>query len=275
MQVSSETQNNSATGEEALDVKDNSNNEEIIKGDTEEESKVEANLEKKEESKEDPKKEEPKKDDELKTFESAAESTGGKFDTDTLIAASAKLEATIESLEANTPNEEEFYKNLDNLLSEDEKQLVFNDDKTEYFKAVDKHKQEFLSSSKVDTTKQKQELKVIQDNLAISKAIDTVLKDPDYKDFNFVELQRFYTEDLSGKEQKALDEGTTKENLPDALKKMYNLYKTKNPLNIKKSDNPGIPDTSNISKTSIEDKQEIENKKADEKYRNSVGFRKL
>lgn len=271
MQVSSdtETQNNSATGEETLDAKDNSNNEEIIKGDTEE-SKAEANLEKKEESKE-----EPKKEDEPKTFESAAESTGGKFDTTTLIAASAKLEATIESLEANTPNEDEFYKSIDSLLSEDEKQLLFNDDKTEYFKAIEKHKQEFLSSSKVDTTKQKQELEVIQGNLAISKAIDTVLKDSDYKDFNFVELQRFYTEDLSGKEQRELDEGTTKENLPEALKKMYNLYKTKNPLNIKKSDNPNIPDTSNISKTSIEDNQEIVNKKEDEKYRNNVGFRKL
>jgi hypothetical protein len=266
--TNSEIENNSAAGEEALENKDTSNNKEETKVDSKEEG-----------SKEETKKEDPKKEDEgkeePKTFENAAESTGGKFDTNTLIAASAKLEATIESLEANTPNEEEFYKNIDNLLSEDEKQLIFNDDKTEYFKAVSKHKEAFLSDSKVDTSKQKQELETIQGNLAISQAIDSVLKDPDYKDFNFVELQRFYTEDLSGKEQKALDEGTTKENLPDALKKMYNLYKTKNPINIKKSDNPDIPDTSNISKTSIEDKQEIVNKKEDEKYRNNVGFRKL
>ena len=123
--TNSELENNSATGEEALENKDTSNNDDL------------KDTESKEESKEDPKKDDSKKDDdEPKTFDSAAESTGGKFDTTALIAASAKLEATIESLESNTPNEEEFYKNLDNLLSEDEKQLIFNDDKTEYFQDV-------------------------------------------------------------------------------------------------------------------------------------------
>lgn len=212
---------------------------------------------------------------EEKVFTSAKDSTGGAFDTLELTKELTKIETILENKKSNTPDVKDFYKNIDNYLSDEDKQLYFEDDKSAYFEAIEKAKEDFLNNQKIDTTEEEQQLEAIKGKFAVANAIESVLKEPGYQDFNFIKLQQFYNEELTGKERAELNKNSTVENLPEQFKKVYDLYKKKNPINIKKVEDPKIPDASTVSKTSIEDKKEIDNKKQDEKYKESIGFRKL
>ena len=113
-------------GEETLDNKETSNQT--------------PNIEAKEENKDD---NSTAKNEEIKdeTFETAKDSTGGKFDTLTIVQEVAKIEAKIENAKSNSLNVNDFYKNLNNYLTDDEKQLRFEDDQTKYIEAVNNAKE--------------------------------------------------------------------------------------------------------------------------------------
>ncbi|MDK2062732.1 hypothetical protein PT520_09410 [Aliarcobacter butzleri] len=254
-----ETSNNSNESEETLNNQSSTENNES------------SNTEEKQtENKEDDKKE--IKDE---TFETAKDSTGGKFDTLTLVQEVAKLETKLETAKSKTLDENDFYKNISKHLTDDEMQLRFEDDQTNYIQAVNNAKEKWKKENSVDTTEEETALATAQGKLIIAQAIDTILKDPNYKDFNFVKLQDFYHNDLTKKEQQALDKGSTKENLPEYFKKIHDEYKKRNPKNVKNVEAPKIPDASNVSKNSVEDKKEIEQEVNHKKYMEKIGFRKL
>lgn len=209
------------------------------------------------------------------TFETAKDSTGGKFDTLTLIQDVAKLEAKIENIKGNSIDEGVFYKNLNKHLSDEDMQLRFEDDQSKYIAAINAAKEKWLKENSVDTSKEEQTLEAAKGNLAIAKAIDSVLKDANYRDFNFVKLQDFYTNDLTKKEQMEIDKGSTKEKLADYFKKIHDEYKKRNPKNVKNVEAPNIPDASKVSKTSVTDTKEIEQEASQKKYMEKIGFRKL
>ena len=217
------------------------------------------------------------KNEEIKdeTFETAKDSTGGKFDTLTIVQEVAKIEAKIENAKGNSLNVNDFYKNLNNYLTDDEKQLRFEDDQTKYIEAVNTAKEKWTKENSVDTSKDEEVLEKAKAALVISQAIDTILKDPNYKDFNFVKLQDFYHNDLTKKEQAALDKGSDKTNLPDYFKKVHDEYKKRNPKNVKNVQAPGIPDVSNASRTAVEDANEIKKEQDNKKHMEKIGFRKL
>uniref|UniRef100_UPI0040475774 hypothetical protein n=1 Tax=Aliarcobacter sp. TaxID=2321116 RepID=UPI0040475774 len=219
--------------------------------------------------------EEEKKDIKDEAFETAKDSTGGKFDTLTLIQEVAKIEATIETRSSGTVDEKEFYKNLNNYLTDEEMQLKFDDDPSKYLEAVNNAKEKFTKENSIDTSKEQEALAVAQGKLVVAQAIDSVLKDAAYKDFNFVKLQDFYHNDLTKKEQAALDKGSSKDNLPEYFKKIHDEYKKRNPKNVKNVQAPSIPDASNVTKTSIEDKKEIEDEQKRKEHLKKIGFRKL
>jgi hypothetical protein len=208
-------------------------------------------------------------------FDSAKASTGGKFDTLTLIQDVAKYEAKIENIRSNSIDESVFYKNLPKFLSDEDMQLRFEDDQSKYIDAINNAKNKWLQENSIDTSKEEEALAAAQGNLVIAKAIDSVLKDNEYKDFNFIKLQDFYTNDLTKKEQMELDKGSTKEKLADYFKKIHNEYKKRNPKNVKNIEAPNIPDASKTSKTSVEDKKEIEKENDKKRYMEKIGFRKL
>ena len=87
------------------------------------------------------------------TFETAKDSTGGKFDTLTIVQEVAKIEAKIENAKSNSLNVNDFYKNLNNYLTDDEKQLRFEDDQTKYIEAVNNAKEKWTKDNSVDTSK--------------------------------------------------------------------------------------------------------------------------
>ena len=223
------------------------------------------------------KEEKPDTKEEIKdeAFETAKDSTGGKFDTLTLVQEVAKYEAKIENLKSNSIDEKVFYKDLNKHLTDAELQLRFEDDQSLYIEAVKAAKEKWLGENSVDTSKDEAALEKAQSNLVIAKSIDTVLKDPAHKDFNFVKLQDFYLNDLTKKEQMQIDKGSSKENLPEYFKKLHIEYKRRNPKNVKNVEAPNIPDASNASKTSVEDATQIEKEKTSKKHREKIGFRKL
>ena len=216
-----------------------------------------------------------KKEIKDETFETAKDSTGGKFDTLTIVQEVAKIEAKIENIKGATLNENDFYKNLNTLLTDDEKQLRFEDDQTKYIQAVNTAKEKWLKENSVDVSKDEEMLEKAKSALAISKAIDTVLKDANYKDFNFVKLQDFYHNDLTKKEQTALDKGSNKDNLTEYFKKIHDEYKKRNPKNVKNVEAPNIPDASNASRTAVEDANQVKQEQNDKKHLEKIGFRKL
>lgn len=223
------------------------------------------------------KEETPEIKEEIKdeAFETAKDSTGGKFDTLTLVQEVAKYEAKIENLKGNSVDEKVFYKDLNKHLTDAELQLRFEDDQSLYIEAVNAAKTKWLKENSVDTSKEEESLERAKESLVIAKSIDTVLKDPAHKDFNFVKLQDFYLNDLTKKEQLEIDKGSSKDNLPEYFKKLHNEYKKRNPKNVKNVEAPNIPDASNASKTSVEDASQIEKEANNKKYREKIGFRKL
>jgi len=208
-------------------------------------------------------------------FTSAKESTGGKLDTDTLVQEVAKLEATIETTKGQIPDVKMFYREINKYLSEDDLELQFEDDKTAYFEKVEEAKAKYLKENTKDMSEDEIKLDNARKNLHTAKAIEIVLKDAKYKDFNFQKAFEFYNEELNTKEKRALDEGSTLENLPEYLKKVHDEFLKRNPRKIKQVQGSGIPDTSNTSKTSIDDKSEIKKEAEDKKYKDSIGFKKL
>ena len=229
----------------------------------------------KDEDNKDEDKDKDNKEDTEKTFETAKDSSAGKFDTLDLIQETAKLEAKIENLKGNSVDEAAFYKELNKHLTPEQMQLRFEDDQSDYILAVNKAKEKWVQENSVDTSEDEKHLEAARGKLTIAKAIDTVLKDPDYKDFNFIKLQDFYTNDLTKKEQMEIDKGSTKDNLPDHFKKIHNEYKKRNPKKVKNVEAPNIPDASKVSKSTIEDKKQIEQEEKDKKYMEKIGFRKL
>ncbi len=208
-------------------------------------------------------------------FETAKDSTGGKFDTLTIVQEVAKLEAKIENIKSSTLNENDFYKNLNNYLTDDEKQLRFEDDQTKYIQAVNVAKEKWQKENSVDTANDEAMLEKAKGALVIAQAIDTILKDANYKDFNFVKLQDFYHNKLTKEEQSKLDKGSSKENLSEYFKKIHDEYKKRNPKKVKNVEAPNIPDVSNASRTAVEDANEIKKEQDNKKHLEKIGFRKL
>lgn len=220
-------------------------------------------------------KQEENKEEENESFTSAKDSSSGVYDTLELTKEIAKLETTLENIGSNKPDISTFHKNINEYLTEDEQQLLFEDDKSSYFEAVEAAKEKFLKDSTPATQEQEDELKALGQKLVVSKAIDNIVAKPDYKDFNFTKLQKFWNEDLTGAQRRELDKNSKEDNIEEHLISVYKAYRKANPIKIKTSQNPNIPDASKVSKTSISDKKEVDDKQKDEQVRNKIGFRKL
>jgi hypothetical protein len=214
--------------------------------------------------------------DEIKEFESVKESSGGMYDIEELTKSVAKVEEKLETAKANaTVDTKSFYKNLDKYLSKEEMELRFDDDtQADYYEAVEKAKEKYIKENQAPTKEIETQLEKEMEKLSVAKAIDTTLKK--YPDYNHAKLAEFYNEELTKKEQRELDKGSTFENLPEYFEKIYKLYKEKYPVKVTDKKAPDLPDLNNkSSKQTIDDADEIKAKNEDEKYLQSAGFRKL
>jgi len=267
-EVSSEQEeiNESVKQEDSTTTEEQENNE----SETQEDSSTSADA-----AQEEGDKNSKEEDAQEEKFSNAKESSNGTYDTLELTKEITRLETQVEGINSTKPDIKQFHQNINDYLTDDEKQLLFEEDKSEYFAAVEKAKEKFMEETAGDTKEQEGQIKNLKQKLAVSSAIDSIVANPEYKDFNFTKLQKFWNEDLTGAERKKLDTGSTAENVQEHLLNVYKAYKKKNPIKIKSSNNPNIPDASKVSKTSISDKNEIAQKEKDEKHRAAIGFRVL
>lgn len=222
---------------------------------------------------EDTKEEESTKEESEQTFTNAKDSSDGKYDVQTNMDELANIKAKFETTKKDAPDTSEFYANLEKHLTKEELELEYEKDKTAYFKVIEEKKSKWINDNTVDTSDMEQELERAELNLAVAQGIETTLKK--YPDYNHARLAEFYNDELTNKQKRELDKGSTIENLADHFEKVYKLYREKYPVKTKQKETPNIPNISKQSKQTIDADEKIKSEKEDKAYMESIGFRKL
>lgn len=209
------------------------------------------------------------------TFETVKDSSGGMYDVASSIQAVTKAETKLEDAKSSQKlDSKEFYSNIDKYLTKEQMELRFGDDtQADYYEAVEKAKEKWEQENSAPIKELEDQVEIEQNNLAIAQAIDSTLKK--YPDYNHVKLAKFYNDELTNKEKRALDKGSSFENLPEYFEKIYKLHKEKYPVRVKQKEVPNIPDINTKSKRTIDAEEKITEEKEEKKYLESVGFRKL
>jgi len=214
-------------------------------------------------------------EDEQKVFETVEDSSGGMYDTTKSIKELATAETRLEDAKnGNTVETKEFYGNINSFLTKEQIELKFDDDKqAEYYEAVEAAKTKWLSEKQEPLKKLEQSVEKHKQDLSIASAIEDTIKE--YPDYNHQMLAEFYHEELTNKEKRELDEGSTFDNLKTYFIKIYELHKKKHPMAVKDKKAPNIPDINNKPKTTVDNEQSIVDEQKDKDYLNNIGFRKL
>lgn len=182
----------------------------------------------------------------------------------------AKLDVELEQLNSITPNIDEFYDSLDDLLSDEEKYLQEENPK-EYLKLVDKKKQEFLNSKSNDS--KKAELEEKRKELELKNAIELGVVEVTklYKDYNHLEMQTFFSKKLNQEEKDEIINSS--KNTFDIFKKTHEkfLEKSGKAQEIKKTPAPNTPDFSKVIKQPITNSQINQIDSEEEKYKKALG----
>ncbi len=184
----------------------------------------------------------------------------------------AKLEAKIELLKERTPNIEEFYKNVDKYLSDEEMALRFDEDQSAYIAAVEQAKEKFLSEKSNDdeVAKLQEQLERMKKESEISSAIAQTLEE--FPDYDHQTIGDFFTNDLTRREQEQLQSGVS--TYAEFFKAIYRKWRERNPGKVESVKPPNIPDVSKARKSEGAANAEVfEND--DRSYLDAVGFRKL
>ncbi len=209
-----------------------------------------------------------------KTFETVEASSDGEYNIqsnmESLAAVKVKVDQAKNSSKSNSKN---FYSDLDNILTTQQKELKFNDDQTEYFQAIEEAKKEWDKKQSLPTQDLEQELQDAEFNLTVAKAIESTLKK--YPDYNHKKLKTFYTEELNKKEQRELDKGSDTKNLASYFEKIHKLYKSKYPSKVADTKAPDVPNMKNKTTKTIDAQTQTIQEKEDKDYLANIGFRKL
>jgi len=181
----------------------------------------------------------------------------------------AKIDVQLEELDKATINEDEFYNNLNDVLSEEEKYLQDENIK-EYLKIVEKKRKEFIKSKSNDSLKE--ELLKKKKDLELDNAIEDgrIKITKIYKDYNHDEMANFYKQKLTQEEKDEIEQ--TSKNTFDVFKKTYEKYleKTGSKVELKSTKAPNTPHLKNIVKQSIKNQiDELDSE--DEKYKKALG----
>jgi hypothetical protein len=210
---------------------------------------------------------------EEQTFTNAKDSSDGKYDVQTNMDQLATIKAKFETTQKDAPDTSEFYANLEKHLTKEELELEYEKDKTAYFKIIEEKKEQWIKDNTNDTSELEQELERAELNLAVAKGIETTLKK--YPDYNHARLAEFYNDELTNKQKRELDKGSTVDNLADHFEKVYKLYKEKYPTKVKQKETPEVPNVSKHSKQTIDANENLKSKEEDKAYMESIGFRKM
>lgn len=181
-----------------------------------------------------------------------------------------KIDLEIEQLKSSAVNEDEFYDNLDSLLSDEEKYLAEEDSKA-YLKLIDKKKKEFFESKSND--KKIEELEEQKRDLELQNQIEIGLKAVTklYKDYNHDDMEIFFKRKLNQDERDEILQNS--KTTFDVFKMTYEKYLEKNgkKLEVKSVEAPNIPNMNKIIKESIKDRNIDMIDSEDEKYKKALG----
>ena len=182
------------------------------------------------------------------------------------------LEKEIEQLEEQELDENEFYENLDDILTEEE-QYLEDDNKAAYLKVVDKKKTEWIE--KHSKAKEIEDKKESINKLQIEDGIEEGLKEvvSIYPEYDHKEMATFSQMELTTKERDEIDAKAT--SFADVFKLTYEKYLEKsgkqNPT-IKDTKAPATPKPDEVNQTTIKDDEIDELNTEDEAYRDALGL---
>ena len=182
----------------------------------------------------------------------------------------AKIDIELEGLEKVTIDEDAFYDQLDESLTDEEKYLQEEKPK-EFLKLIDKKKKEFLKNNSNED--KKNILLEQKKDLELKNAIEVGITEVTaiYKDYNNAEMQSYFNNKLTKEEQKEIMNSS--QSTTDVFKKTYESYLNKNgkSAEIKNNPAPNTPDLSKVIKQTVKPNQ-IDNIDSDEeKYKRGLG----
>ncbi len=198
---------------------------------------------------------EEKKDEDKKTEEKSKINTVNLTENQVEISKElTKIDLELEKLkEGNTADTDSFYDSLDEILSEEEKQLEFEDKKA-YFKAIENKRNEYLKkNSNTEKIEELQKTKKALENEYLKEEAFKVLEKK-YPDFDFKKAKEFFQKKLSAEEQSEILDSS--EDFVDVYEKTYlkmNPEKNKDESenkekNIKSEKAPNIPNVNKLRK---------------------------
>ena len=159
-----------------------------------------------------------------------------------------KIDVKLEELKAHEVSEDEFYKTLDDNLSEEEARLQFND-KTAYYKLVNKKLNEYIdSNSKKDEIKELEDSKsYLQEQNEIQASVNQVAQK--YPDYDHKAMIEFFKNELPKKAQDEIFASST--TFSDVYEATYKKFKEINPTTIKSEQTPNIPNVNNSRRQDV------------------------
>lgn len=182
------------------------------------------------------------------------------------------ITSKIEEFEKESVDTDEFYSSLDEILTDDEKELA-NEDQPAYLKLIEKKKDEYIKErSKEDEIgslkEKKEELEKIYDRQEGIKEVLSV-----YSDFDYEKAMDYYTNKLSIEQQQEIMNGC--QTYADVYKKTYEHMTKKDPAKIKSEPAPDMPNLNTVRKEPAST-TEVQSgmKTIDEELGDALGFGK-
>ena len=182
----------------------------------------------------------------------------------------AIIDNEIDSLSKVTVNEDDFYENIDELLTDEDRYLQEENPK-EYLKVVDKKKKEYLdskSNKEVIAQKQKE-----RDDLQYQSDIEDGIKNVTkvYKDYSHEESAKFFATKLSKEQQEEIYKKSA--TFADVFKLTHEKYLEANGKKpeVKNTEAPNTIDLSKVTQTSLKNKDILAIDSEDEKYSKALG----
>ncbi len=182
----------------------------------------------------------------------------------------AKIDVKIEELQSASVDMEAFYANIEEHLSEEEQELEFSN-KPAYMKLIAQRAREFEENNqkKDEIAALEEQKKELEQTYARREAINSITSK--FPDFNYENVESFFHNELSKKEQQAIYEAAS--SYEDVYERAYKKYLEKNPSKIAKQSVPNIPNVNlvrkqNVSHSNINDDFTSD----DDKLKSALGF---
>lgn len=185
-----------------------------------------------------------------------------------------KLQIELEAAtEANKNiNDDDFYDNLSEILSEEVKELKYLDEK-KYFKELTKAKDAWIKQQQKDTAVLQHKYLTLQTHSNITGAVIKMTEQ--FPDYNHEVISNFVKRELSEEQREAMLSSVSAGDFFGQMKKAYEMFSKKKGLKIEKKNAPKIPNLIDKRGHGVDDQIDLDKQSKDKAYEEEIGFRKL